>query len=669
MMRRVAVLCLGLLTIVTVAAAQPPPAPPPPPPPPVLEPEAAVPGTGAISGVVVDGATGLPLAGAYVQLTSTDQSASAFVFRPRQTTDSRGRYVFTHLPASQTYVLSASRPGYLDGGYKRLPGTTSPTRIGLAEGQWFSTGDIALWKPASISGVVRDERGEPLVGTPVRVLMRVRLAGVDQWAAGPAVATDDTGAYRISGLQPGAYVVHVPNIQVTLPSGEIALYTAPPRQGVAGASAPNSTTQPPDIVRGPDGRGLLVGHFASTTPDGTGTAYKMAFHPAAETITTAEVIELTHADSRMAIDVSVRPVPTVTVSGRVLGPTNALAGLPIRLVPAGHEALGPAGEAALTRTDVSGAFTFSHVPAGDYVVIASRSQSGLQLQGAVFGAGREMPRAADLYQNGFNNTQLGGMPGVTFHTRRAPGGDATGSVQVSVANQAVTGLSIHLTPGVTVSGHFEWDGSETPPSGFPGPPLVNLEPVDASPAMSSYITPMFGSTRNENPSRMEFILPNVLPGRYVIGQVRASTWTLAGAAWNGRDVMATALEVTGERDVTGVVVKLMKNPSRIRGQVRSATGEPPPDAMVVSFPVTPAEWLVQGTSAQRFKNVSLGTDGTYSLEAVVPGDYYIAAIPIADRTRWIDPDYLAALTSQATRVKVTPGATTTQDLRFGGGGR
>jgi len=671
MVRVVVLVCFGLLSVVNVAVAQPPPPPPAPPVNPmgdIQEPESPTTGTGAISGVVTDGATGLPLAGAYVLL--TNQSGTGVgAPRPRQTTDSRGRYVFTHLPASQNYFLVASRPGYLDGGYKRLPGTTTQTRIGLADAQWFTGGDIAMWKPASISGVVRDERGEPLVDIPVRVLMRVRAAAVDRWAAGPVVSTDDLGAYRISGLQPGAYVVHVPNIQVTLPSGEVALYSTPPRPTVAGAPPPASTVQPPDILRGPDGLGLLVGHYPTAMPDDQGSAYRMAFHPAADTVTMAEVINVGHGDQRTDVDVAVRPGPTVTVSGRVVGPVDAIVGLPVRLVPVGHESLGPVGEAGITRTDATGAFTFSRVPAGDYSVIASRSQSGFQLQGASLAGGRLTPRAADPFVGRMSNNQFAGVPGVMFHTRGAQGVDATGSVQVSVGTRAITDLTIPLTPTVTVSGYFEWDGSETPPFGLSNTPAVRLEPADANPALGSYFGGLGPPPKGDSPSRIEFTLPNVLPGRYLVGDVLASTWALAGAEWNGRDVMASALEVTGDRNITGLVIKMMGQRSGISGHVKGVAGEPAADALAVSFPVAPAEWLLQGISAQRFRNAAVATDGSYRLVGVLPGDYYVAAIPLTDRTRWLDPAYLATLAAQATRVSVKPSATSTQDLRLVGGAR
>ena len=661
MMRHMVLLCFGLLAIVDVAAAQVPPPPPPPPPPsqrPVTEPdEPVVVGTGAISGVVTDGATGQPLAGAIVAL-SNQTPGPAPAPRPRQTTDSRGRFIFTKLSPSVAYTVVVSRPGYLDGGYKRLPGTTTQTRIGLTDGQWFTGADVAMWKPASISGTVRDERGEPVVGTPVRALMRVRVAGASRWANGPLVETDDRGVFRIAGLQPGAYVIQVPSLQVTLPSGEIALYGAPAQRATAGAAAP-TTRQVPDIIRSPDGVGVML------LP---GSAYQSMFHPAASVIGEAQVIEVGFGGAHQGADVSLRQVPTVMVSGRVVGPVDAVGGLPVRLVPIGHESLGLDGAAALTKADASGSFTLLHVPEGEYTLVASRSHSGYQVSGGTAST-RRYNNGADPFVNRGSTSQMAVANGVSFNTQGAQGVEATGTLRVSVGNRALTGLTVPLTSTVTVSGHFEWDGTETPPSGVTST-LVRLEPADGNVTQGIvFAIPPRPAPGDAPQTRVTFTLENVLPGRYVLGDVLASTWGLAGAEWNGRDILSSGFEVSGERDVTGVVIKMTGARSFIAGAVRGVDGEPATDTLVVSFPITPADWPYQGISALRFKSAPVASDGTYRLPGVLPGDYYVAAIPIGERGRWLDPEALAALAPQATRVTVRTSATTTQDLRVVGGGR
>src|SRR5688572_2022052 len=221
MLRKLAALSV-LFAAVAVSAQQPPPQQPPARPPQapapggrgaatgasvlgggdslLMEAPRAV-GSGAISGVVTDGSTGAPIEGAFVVLTGSGGAVGQLSASwPTQRTDSKGRFVFTDLPASSGYSLGASRPGYLNGGYRRVPGMLSGVPLSLTEGQWFSEGHIKLWKPAAISGTIRDERGEALVGVRVRMLVGTNVAGRERWAAGPVTETDDRGMYRFAGL-------------------------------------------------------------------------------------------------------------------------------------------------------------------------------------------------------------------------------------------------------------------------------------------------------------------------------------------------------------------------------------------------------------------------------------------------------------------------------------
>lgn len=167
-------------------------------------------GTGAISGVVTDGVTGRPIAGAVIYVGMAGRAGGG---NSRQLTDPKGRFVFTDLPAHDQYFLNASGFGYVNGGYGQTPLRPSQTRIRLAQGEWFKDAHIQLWPPAAVSGRVFDERGEPVVGVPVRVLAQILVGGRPQIAAGLSTITDDRGAYRIAGLRAGRYFVQVPSVQ------------------------------------------------------------------------------------------------------------------------------------------------------------------------------------------------------------------------------------------------------------------------------------------------------------------------------------------------------------------------------------------------------------------------------------------------------------------------
>lgn len=158
-------------------------------------------GTGIIRGKIVN-AEGRPLRRVQLRL-----SGESIPEGRTASTNGLGRFEIRELPAGR-YTLNASRAGYLGMSYgQSRPG--EPGRpIELADSQAVDNADFVLPHTALISGHVFDEAGEPLAGANVLTLQmrffngRRRLTPV----RGNAI-TDDTGQYRLSGLEPGDYYV------------------------------------------------------------------------------------------------------------------------------------------------------------------------------------------------------------------------------------------------------------------------------------------------------------------------------------------------------------------------------------------------------------------------------------------------------------------------------
>jgi len=613
-------------------------------------------GTAAISGVITDAVTGAPLEGVLVQLGGG--AAYNIPNRPRQVTDARGRYVFTHLPPRTMYLVVASKIGYFDGGHGWWPGVQGRPRIELVDGQWRQDVDVQMWKPASISGTVLDERGEPVVATAVQALARVVVSGREHWAAGPFATTDDRGVYRIANLSRGEYLIHVPSVQVTVPSGAAVLGT-PPR--------PGATTVPSLVSRADDGAGVMVGHFATPDPNARGRAYPMMYHPSARTVEAAVPVRVEFGDRRLGADVRMVLEPTVRISGRVIGPAETLARMPLRLLPMGNESAGVGGEAGITQTDATGAFTFLNIPRGEYTLVAGRSYATYSNVSTV--SRPVMPQGGDPFGAGLSNTRIPGHETAVVNLRTAAGLDASGRLSVSVGEEDVTGLSVTMSHAVTVSGHYLWDGSPTPPAGLSFAPIARIEPADGDVS----IGPRTGEARQmreiTTAPPITFTIQNVLPGRYVFAPPIASPASVERIEWNGRNLLEAPLEVTGDRPITGVVIGLTSKPTGATGTVRDSSGELATRTVVILFPAAPTSWTNLGFSAIRFRTTAVGADGAYRLTAVVPGDYFLAAVPEADRSRVFDATFLPSVAANATRITIGAGTNVQQDLRVIGGGR
>jgi hypothetical protein len=195
-------------------------------------------------------------------------------------TNGLGKFEIRDLPAGR-FNLSASRAGY-------LPMSFGQTRVGepgrpieLADGQALDNSDLVLPHTALISGHVLDEAGEPLAGATVMTMQmkyfngRRRLLPV----RGTTIS-DDTGQYRLSGLEPGEYYVQASSREIweTDPPDKQTLgflptfYPSSPNQGEA---------QRVRVKAGQEVPGIDVGLLPGKVGTVSGTAFSSQGTPLA----------------------------------------------------------------------------------------------------------------------------------------------------------------------------------------------------------------------------------------------------------------------------------------------------------------------------------------------------------------------------------------------------
>lgn len=166
-------------------------------------------GTGSISGRIVDGVTGRPVARARVRLTGRTPKGPVL-------TDGTGAFSFTGLPAGP-HSFRVERNGYLTVMFpeqgRMVRGGSQP--IILAPGESREDLAIQIFRGGSISGRVMDAYGEPLDGAAVMLL------GVARQRSGvrAMVQTNDLGEFRLSRLQPGRYMLMV-KVQMGFQGGD-----------------------------------------------------------------------------------------------------------------------------------------------------------------------------------------------------------------------------------------------------------------------------------------------------------------------------------------------------------------------------------------------------------------------------------------------------------------
>jgi hypothetical protein len=631
-------------------------------------------GTAAISGVVTDAVTGRPIAGAVVSVTGTRVKPVAGVTaasnpRIRLLTDEQGRFVAGDLPGDFNYTVTANRFGYVDGvfGRRGIAGTGSRP-ITLADSQWFRDARVELTPHASISGTVVDEAGEPLVDVRVRAYADIPVAGGKHLATSTSTMTDDHGRLRLPELAPARYLVAVPSIHHTLPPGAKVLESSPSQTGAPGESDRAAMVAAP-LLASPGGHRLMVGPNSPAPVSGEDVrqAYATTFHPAARTMSEAVVVDLKAGEDRFGVDVQLRPVAVSTISGRLEGPPEAIGNMPLRLLAAGAEGMGPGSEAATTVTGGDGAFTFANVPAGSYTIIAARTIGEYTF-------GSDVNRVGVVYAGarltGFTSSRVTSGAAGTSLMRHSMDGDASfyGRRAVTLGNRDVADVRIPVGAGVTISGELRV-APGSPPRPLSGM-IIMAEPANGDPALTPSrslpdgpggpSTLLASAAAPGVPAGHPFTIRGVLPGEFLLR-------TLIGAGvesviWNGRDHTDVPIDTTSGRDITGVIITLTSQTTSVTGTVRDKSGQVATSAAVVVFPADSGLWVNYGVQPLRIRSVTASTNGAYQFQGLLAGDYLMVAVEGDQAERWKDPAFLARASRSATRLKLQWGDKRAQDL-------
>jgi hypothetical protein len=645
-----------------VAGQLPVPPPPPPPPPPAMA--APMPdGTGAISGVVTDGANRQAVANAVVTLTVQGRGSPGR--SSRQLTDGKGRFVFRSLPASDAFVLGVTRFGYFDGRYGSAS-AGQEKRIVLADGQWFPDARIEIWKAGAIAGTVVDEFGEPVVRAWVRVLAQIPIAGRFQLAAGPAVRTDDRGNYRISGLQPGKYVVSIPQVQHAVPAATPGatlegLSTQAAATAEASGRVPGSNVIATDID--PNNR-LLIGTYVTPPPltGGQPQTYPALFYPNTSSLADAAPIELLRGRDREGVDFQLRPVAAWRVSGMVDGPPPVVAGLSLRLLPQGAEDLGRGSEVATALVAADGGFTFLNVPAGHYTIDARRSitEYTFATSGSMAGP---FPTAPGATMSSGGGGMVFAAPAGTQYNYANSQGDATmwGRTQVDVTGSDLANVTVTMRKSMSLSGRIvrEVDPMASPTGPVSAPIPVSLIMAEPAAGNASLGMPNGRVETNLNPAL--FRVDGLLPGTYFLRLLGGGG--VKSIVWNDRDVTYTGFDAATGQDFSDVVVTLTSKRTELKGSVQGATG-PVSEGAVIAFPVERGQWSSYGMQPARLRSVSITSAGTFQFTGLPAGDYNLVGVPAAQADSWKDPTFLAAAAAVATRITLGWGDIKAQTLRM-----
>jgi hypothetical protein len=152
-----------------------------------------------IAGVVVNAATGQPVAGARVTIAPVERRGQ----RVSAVSGDDGHFAFTGLPRGK-YELAGQRRGLLA---ERWAGA-----IVTGPDQNTESVVLRLSPPGIISGKVADDSGEPVAEARVELLGSRIVDGRRRLTTVSFKLTDDTGEYRFSALPAGSYYLVVSGV-------------------------------------------------------------------------------------------------------------------------------------------------------------------------------------------------------------------------------------------------------------------------------------------------------------------------------------------------------------------------------------------------------------------------------------------------------------------------
>jgi hypothetical protein len=534
------------------------------------------------------------------------------------TTDDSGSFAFHGLPAGR-FELQAFKPAYLRASYGAARPERAGTPIVLADGDTKAGLTMTLARGGVITGVVRDARGQPVPGVAARVLKlgydpvtgEPRLGAA---SASSEVTTDDRGAYRAFGLPPGGYLVLLPGPPpgpYGRDDGIRVLTSREVRQAEQAARAGGVTPLPsPAALRSPAAR----------------VNYAPVFHPGVTDIGAATTVTLGLSEERRDVDVTVRLVPSATISGTISSPSGPLPPfISISIVPAGPHAemLASAGPRGLSTQPDGGTYAVGRVPPGTYIVKARVGVAG-----------------------GRGPTPLADAPTMWA------------AAEVVVDGQDLN-VPLMLQPGVAMNGRVVFEGAQ--------PTADQLQTLSFKLVpLGSGGTPLFsGGGRVDAEGRFSF--RGAVPNTYRFTTAwsapgAADRWTVKSATANGRDAFEAPLRVEPNVPVEWSVT-FTDTPTSLAGVLQDSTGRPATDYYVMLFSADQANWT---PGSRRVRTTRPATDGAFSIRGVPPGDYLVAALTDLEAGEWNDPALLDELVPSAVRLTLRDGETTRQDFRIGG---
>jgi hypothetical protein len=254
----------------------------------------------------------------------------------------------------------------------------------------------------------------------------------------------------------------------------------------------------------------------------------------------------------------------------------------------------------------------------------------------IFGAPSIAINAQTLSMNN-GSQEIGGIPPGEYElitpNFNNPGGQnqAPGRKLVTLTRDGMLDVD-DLTPPATVTGTVRFAGGITPEHA-----AIQIRDVDSGFSFANAISP-----------KGDLEQLQLQPGKYEISVVTNNGFHVANIVAKGAKASGRMIEITKSGPVQLTILG-SRETGHIDGVVQrmeNGNGEPLAGAMVVLVPDDPSH------NAPLFRRDQSDSDGTFSLNDIVPGKYTVIAIQNGWEMEWANPYVLASYIKNGEQVKI-----------------
>lgn len=470
-----------------------------------------------------------------------------------------------------------------------------PAAFMLAGGETKRDLEIQMTPMAVVSGTVTDLDGDPVAGVQVQIMRRAWTQGRMRLQPAVSINTDDRGQFRSISLIPGRYFV---------------LATDPASRQIG--------TNPNEIR----GRSALEANLPT-------------FHPGSADSRGAILVDARGGAEASNVNIRMRRGRTYSARGVVVDENGAGAQVQVMLYQKSEE--GAAANTSVAARPGTGIFEFRGLTPGDYTLVARSTQQRGDTVAVRLPAGGAPPPPPP-----------------------PPSATLTGRLDFSVGGADVEGLSIRVTPGGEIKGRVKLDGDGDlgvflQTASVNAPRAVRASPDGmstavtqggpAQPMPSVVLSSEEGtSTRSSVAADGTFRAVNLASSKYVVSIAPLTPGAyIKSVRWGSQDIGNALLDLTAGTAGSLEIVVSAKG-AQINGVIEPGTA-------VTVWPAVRVATDPQGG----VRNLRSSAQGTFTLNGLAPGEYYVAAWEEVSQDLSRIPDFLDLFRSAAVKVKVAEG--------------